>query len=84
MSGPYEHTSDEKLVDMVQHELQLHMMNDTAAMDKVRELVDRFSRSHVTIRNADKYLREENKRLTKENKTLVTKLKKVKLILNDC
>jgi hypothetical protein len=84
MSGPYETTSDEQLVAMVRSELQLHMMNDTAAMDKVRELVDRFSRSHVTIRNADKYLREENKRLAKENKSLTTKLKKVKSILIDC
>lgn len=84
MSGQYEHTSDEKLVDMIRNELKLHMMNDTAAMEKVRELVDRFNKNHVIIRNADKYLREENKRLTKENKTLVTKLKKVKLILNDC
>lgn len=74
MPSRYQGCSDQELADSLQRELDLRLMNDTAAREKVSEAIRRLSNKKES---------KEVKELRAENKRLQAKLKKVKSIIED-
>lgn len=74
MTNSYQGCSDQELADSLQRELDLRLMNDTAAREKVSEAIRRLSNKKES---------KEVKELRAENKRLQAKLKKVKSIIED-
>ena len=74
MASHYQDCSDQELADSLQRELNLRLMNDTAAREKVSEAIRRLSNKKES---------SEVKQLRAENKKLRSKLNKVKSIIED-
>jgi len=69
----YSEVSDEKLAEMLQGELNLHMLNDTAAREKIAEAVTRLGKpksESKIVKALRQQLAEKSKKLEKIEKIL--------------